>query len=281
MKTNFYLGLNPSGFHKIAVYEWGDMSASGVPVICVHGLLRNGRDFDYLAEKLSASRRVYCPDMPGRGLSDDLLNPLDYTFAQYMADMAALIAKTGAGQVDWIGSSMGGLIGMMLAAQPQSPIRRLIINDVGPVVPKSELNRIGDYLIGNYPHFTSIDEVEERIRKVYAQFGALTDAQWRGLAEHNVRKAPEGDLVLAYDFGLAKAFQAAGTDIDYWSVYDNIRCPTLLVRGALSDLLPAAVAEEMTRRGPKPKLTVIENVGHVPMFMNDDQVKIVKDFLEG
>ena len=281
MKTEYVLGHSSGGFHKMAVHVWGGANKSSVPLICVHGLLRNGRDFDFLAQKLSSDRQVFCPDIVGRGLSDDLANPLDYSFAQYMADITALIAHIGADQVDWVGSSMGGLLGMMVAAQPKTPIRRLVINDVGPVVPREEMNRIGEYLINNYPHFNSVAEIEERVRKVYAQFGALTGAQWRHIAEHNYRNTPEGDLVLAYDPELAQAFQAMDKDFDFWNVYDQVSCPTLITRGGMSDLLPQSVAEEMTKRGPKARLVVIDNVGHMPVFMNGEQTKLIEDFLNG
>ena len=193
----------PHGFHRLVYTEWGDATAPRT-LICVHGLTRNGRDFDRLAAALSERYRVICPDVPGRGRSD-WLPAADYTIAQYLADMTVLIARLGAVDVDWLGTSMGGLIGMQLAAAAQSPVRRLILNDIGPFIPKAALARIGDY-VGKDPHFASLDELEAYLRKIHAPFGPMTDQDWRHLALQGYRRRENGGFGLAYDPAIGRAF---------------------------------------------------------------------------
>jgi len=281
MKTEFIAGLNPNGFHKIAVHVWPNAMPDAVPVICVHGLTRNGRDFDALAQKVSATRPVYCPDMAGRGCSDDLPDFMHYTMLQYMADLTSLIARTGAAQVDWVGTSMGGILGMLLAAQPQSPIRRLVLNDVGPVIAQESLMRIGSYLAMGSPVCESLAQIEAHMRKIYASFGTLSDEMWRHMAETGTRKTAEGKLVMAYDPRLAQSFQSNNAEVNLWGLYDKITNPTLVLRGALSDLLTKETAREMTERGPCARLVEIEGVGHTPSLMSADQIQLVEDFLKG
>lgn len=272
------LGLSAAGFHRITYTERGG-DGPGRPVVCVHGLTRNGRDFDMLADALAAGRRVVCPDVVGRGRSGWLSDPAGYGYPQYLADMTALIARLDTAEVDWIGTSMGGLIGMLLAARPNSPVRRLVLNDVGPFVPRASLERIAGY-VGNDPHFDSLDGAEAYLRSVHAPFGPLTDGQWRHLAEHGVRLREGGGYALHYDPGIAEAFRAAPLeDVDLWPIWEAIRCPVLLVRGAESDLLPADVAEEMTRRGPRAERIDIAGCGHAPALMADDQVAAIRDWL--
>lgn len=279
MKTETFLGLNSTGFHKLAVHVW-NKDAAGVPVVCVHGLTRHGRDFDRLAEKLSETRPVYCLDMAGRGQSDDLPNPKDYNFDQYKNDLTALLARIGAAQVDWVGTSMGGLLGVMLAALPQHIIRRLVMNDVGPVISKASLDRIGAY-IGEQPVFDDGAAVEAYLRTIYASFGVPTDQDWMDMAAHGTRKMPDGRFVLAYDPAIADAFQGQNETVDLWEMYDKITCPTLLLRGAQSDLLPRDSAQEMTQRGPRAQLVEIAGCGHAPSLMSDEQTNLINDFLEG
>lgn len=272
------LGLSPGGFHRVAYVEWGDPTA---PVtICVHGLTRNGRDFDRLAADLAASgRRVVCPDMVGRGLSDRLADPAHYGYPQYLADMTTLIARLDTGPVDWVGTSMGGLIGLLLAAQPKNPIRRLVLNDVGPFVPKAALERIATY-VGQAPTFRDEAEVEAYLRRIHASFGALSDEDWRYLTHHATRPRSDGLLELRYDPGIGKAFtEAPLDDIDLWQVWDRISCPVLALRGSLSDLLLAETAAEMARRGPGAELHEIAGVGHAPMLMAPEQIVLVRDWL--
>ena len=277
MQEKTYQGYSALGFHRIAYTEWGD-DAEAPPVLCVHGLARNGRDFDPLATALQSTRRVLCPDIVGRGRSDDLADPALYGYPQYLSDMTALIARAGSAQVDWVGTSMGGIIGMLMAATPQSPIRRLVINDVGPFIPLAALQRIGAY-IAQTPVFDSPTMLERYLRVIYSSFGIARDEDWRLFAQHSTRVLPDGRLRLAYDPGIAQALQTVTADVDFWALYDRIRCPTLLLRGTQSDVLPAAVAQAMTQRGPQAKLVEIPNTGHAPALIDAMQIGIVADFL--
>lgn len=271
--------LGPKGLHQIAYTEWGDPRNRRV-LVCVHGLTRNGRDFDYLASQLADEYRVICPDVVGRGQSDWLADPADYGFPQYLNDMVTLLARLDVDSVHWVGTSMGGLIGMMLAAKADTPITRLVLNDVGPLITKESLQRIGEY-VGKAPQFASLDEAEAYIRLVSAPFGPLSDAQWRHLTVHAVQQQADGRYAMAYDPGLGEPFRKAFVymDVDLWPIYDAVSCPTLLVRGAESDLLRHDTAVAMTERGPKAQLAEIAEVGHAPMFMDEAQVRLVRDFL--
>ena len=269
--------LGPHGFHRVNYYEWGDADNPNV-LICVHGLTRNGRDFDDLARALSSEYRVLCPDMAGRGKSEWLTHKEDYGYPLYCSDMAALIARSGARQVDWVGTSMGGMVGMFLAAQPNSPLRRLVMNDVGAFIPKKSLERLSGY-VGKDPRYASFDEFEQYIRAVSAPFGPLTAAQWRHLAQTNGRQFEDGRWGPIYDPALGLAFSTAPADVVLWPFWDQVRCATLLLRGAVSDLLLAETAQEMTRRGPKAKLVEFAGIGHAPMLMAEDQIGVVTEFL--
>ena len=272
------LGLSSSGFHRIAYTQWGEPENPRV-LICVHGLTRNARDFDFLAQALAPYYRVLCPDIAGRGRSDWLSNKADYNYPQYLQDMVALIARSGATQVDWVGTSMGGLIGMLLAAQQNTPIRRLVINDVGPFIPRAALERIAAY-VGQSPHFASLAEMETYIRRIAAPFGPLSDAQWHHLTEYGARQTEHGDYVFRYDPGIAEPFQAlTNTDVDLWSYWDQVQCPTLLLRGQESDILRAEDAQAMTQRGPKPELIEFAGIGHAPTLLDETQIKPVRDWL--
>jgi len=279
MQTRFFLGQNPFGFHRVAYTAWGRISFR-VPVVCVHGLTRNGRDFDPLAAALQNTRRIFCPDIVGRGKSDWLKDPTGYGYPQYLADMNALIARTGRLKVDWVGTSMGGIIGMFLASLPRSPIRRLVINDVGPFIPLAALQRIASY-VGQVKNFADTGEVERHMRQIYAGFGALTDAQWQHLAAHGTRATQDNSLALAHDPAIAQNFAALEQDVDFWPRYDRIRCPVLLIRGERSDILTADTAQAMTERGPKAKLLTLPAIGHAPALMDAAQIKAVTDFLAG
>jgi pimeloyl-ACP methyl ester carboxylesterase len=274
--------LSAAGFHHMAYVEWGDPANPRV-LVCVHGLTRCGRDFDFLAQAMAGEYRVVCPDIVGRGRSDWLRNKSLYSIPQYCADIATLLARVGAETVDWVGTSMGGLIGMALAIQPETPIRKLVLNDVGPVITAASLERIGMYL-GRAPRFDSIEQVESAVRFVSQPFGPLTDAQWRHLTVHVTRQAADGKFEFAYDPGIAEAFKevyaaCGGKDVENRPLYDAINCPTLLLRGANSDLLTAAAAQEMTQRGPRARLVEIAGVGHAPMMLDDVQVAPVREFL--
>jgi len=274
-----YLGLSAGGFHRLAYVEWGAASHDRT-ALCVHGLTRSGRDFDALAGVLARDGlRVACPDVVGRGRSDRLADPAGYGYPQYLADMNALIARLDAPQVDWIGTSMGGLIGMMLAAQPNTPLRRLVINDVGPFIPKAALARIGEY-VGRDPRFADLAAAEAYLREIHAPFGALTDQQWRHLTEHSVAAAEGGGYRLGYDPAIAAPFRdAEPEDVDLWALWDLIAIPVLVLRGAESDLLPAETAAEMAARGPRAEVAEIRGCGHAPALMDEHQIALVRDWL--
>jgi pimeloyl-ACP methyl ester carboxylesterase len=278
MQEKHLYGYGAGGFHRIAYTEWGRASVQP-PVICVHGLIRNGRDFDYLALALEGDgRHVFCPDIVGRGKSDWLANPANYNFAGYITDMTALIARTGAESVDWVGTSMGGLIGMLLASEANTPIRRLVVNDVGPLIPRAALQRIGAY-IGQSPVFEDLESIERYLREIYNPFGDLTDENWRHLAHYSAQTVANNKLRLAFDPAIAQAFLVANQDVDLWWAYDRVRCPVLLLHGLDSDVLPASIAQEMTRRGPRAELVEFRGIGHAPPLMNPTQIAIVADFL--
>lgn len=283
MRERYVHCLSPAGFHRMAYAEWGDPQNPRV-LVCVHGLTRCGRDFDFLAQALAADYRVVCPDVVGRGRSDWLRDKMHYAIPQYAQDMVTLLARLDVEAVDWLGTSMGGMIGMALAAQNDTPVRRLILNDVGPVIAAAALKRIGEYLAAP-PDFASPQEAEAYIRTIAAPFGNLTDDQWRQLTANVVKTTPNGRLALRYDPGIAAPFFAAaqsqgeGRDIDLWPLYDAIRCPTLAIRGARSDLLARETVAAMQARGPRAQSVEVPDVGHAPMFLDAMQVGLVRDFL--
>ena len=271
--------ITPSGLHRLAYTEWGD-PANRKLLVCVHGLSRCGRDFDTLARAMAGEYRVVCPDVPGRGLSGWLKNPMEYQVETYVADMVTLLARADADCVHWVGTSLGGLIGMTLASLPETPLRKLVLNDVGPIVTAASLARIGEYL-GKAPQFPDFATAVQYIRAVSATFGRHSDDEWAVLTEHVTRRQADGSLRMHYDPAIAVPFMAAKTDkdIELWNYYDAIRCPTLVIRGALSDLLRRETLEEMAGRGPRAKTVEIADVGHAPTLMHQDQIAIVRDFL--
>ncbi len=278
--------LRPEGFRRMAYVEWGAAAAveTAGTVVCVHGLTRQGRDFDALAEALAGQgRRVLCPDVLGRGASDWLVDKSGYAYPQYLADMATLLVRSGAETVDWVGTSMGGLIGLFLAATPGSPIRRLVINDIGPLVPADGLLRIGTY-VGEDPLFPDLEAASARLRERTATYGPLPAERWEAVVRHSTRPDPEGKgWRLAYDPAIALAFQAVQPDqpIDLWALWDRVTVPVLVIRGARSDLLPAEVVVEMQGRGPGCQVVEVPEAGHAPWLMTPDQMTPVLDFLEG
>ncbi len=276
MQINSFLSLSPHAFHRLAFTEWE--SDSDRILLCIHGLTRNGRDFDFLAATLQADYRVLCPDIAGRGASEWLEVKEDYNYSTYCGDMAALIAFLRVDRIDWVGTSMGGIVGMLLAAQPNSPIRRLIINDVGPFIPGTALERIGQY-VGGDPQFDNMNEAVAYVRQVHAGFGPLTDDQWQHLAHHSVR-GKDGEYRLKYDPAIAHPFKAGSiTDIDMWEVWDRIRCPVLVLRGMESDVLLEQTTKEMQRRGPPTDVVQFRGIGHAPALMAKDQIDTVCDWL--
>lgn len=271
--------IAPSGLHRMSYVEWGEPGNPRV-LVCVHGLTRCARDFDFLARELCGHYRVVCPDVPGRGESDWLKNPMEYAMPTYLGDMVTLIARIGAQSVHWVGTSMGGLIGMTLASLPESPVTRLVLNDIGPVLGAAALERIATY-VGKAQAFPSFDAAEQFVRVVAAPFGPHNDAQWRFLTEHVVRREQDGTYRLRYDPAIAVPFNAEAThkDIELWNVYDAVRCPTLVMRGEYSDLLSRETAARMAERGPRAKSVEIAGIGHAPTLMHADQIAVVREFL--
>jgi pimeloyl-ACP methyl ester carboxylesterase len=308
MSQQYFLSLGPDGFHRLAYTDWGETHNPHV-VICVHGLSRNSRDFDRLAESLATDCRVICPDVVGRGESDWLQDRFAYCFPTYLSDAAALVARVTVpppqglladlrdrlrGQrqeprLDWIGTSMGGLIGMLLAAKPGSPIRRLVLNDVGPFVPWAGLVRLKGH-VGNESSFADMAEVERYFRHVCAEFGELDDDYWRQMAEHSVSRREDGQFVLRHDPAISRGLPVhmdpelpIGPEflrgIDLWNVWDAVECPVLVLRGENSQVLPREVVDEMKKRKPDLHVAEFPGVGHVPALATADQIGVVRDFL--
>lgn len=279
MRKNSVQCASPSGLHRMAYTEWGAPDNPRV-LVCVHGLTRNARDFDRLAGALAQHYRVICPDVVGRGQSGHLKNPAFYSVPQYVADMVTLIARLNVQTVHWVGTSMGGLIGMALASMENTPIRKLLLNDVGPLITLESLQRIATY-VGTDPTWATFDEALNFVKLVSTPFGLLTEADWMHLTEHSISQRSDGRWGFLYDPAIASPFKAtfADKDIDLWPIYELIKCPTLVLRGAESDLLKHETWQEMGERGPRAKLAEIQGVGHAPMFMTDEQISLARDFL--
>jgi len=303
-RLDFVTCASPAGLHRMAYWEWGDPGNDRV-LVCVHGLTRTGRDFDVLARRLSGDYRVVCPDVAGRGRSDWLANPAFYTVPQYVADMTTLLARLRPAVLHWVGTSMGGLIGMALggalaakaregdngpallrhAVRGDLRIERMVLNDVGPRIDPQALGRIGMY-VGQPVAFPSFEQAVQYVRTVSAAFGPHDDAQWAELTRHVFREQG-GMWVKHYDLGLAMAFAmqdpaalAAGEQL-LWQAYQGLDCPILVTRGGESDLLTPATAQEMLARNPRARLAQFPGVGHAPTLMAEDQVRTVEEFLRG
>nr|WP_314074962.1 alpha/beta hydrolase [uncultured Roseococcus sp.] len=257
--------------------EWGPVS--GRPVVCVHGLTRNGRDFDALAQALAAQgRRVICPDVPGRGISDWLPDGALYAVPTYVAALVPLLTQLG--EYDWVGTSMGGLIGMGLCAIPGVGLQRMVLNDIGPFVPVASLERIRDYLDA-FPEFGSLAELEAQLRRVHAPFGPLSDAEWAHLARHSARVTAGGRFVLHYDPAIAAPMANPLSDVDLWPLWEHVaRRPVLVLRGESSDLLLAETAARMGQ-SPGVRVETIAGCGHAPALMDPAQIGLILRFLEG
>ena len=280
--------------HRMAWWEW---NATGNPhhphvVVCVHGLSRQGRDFDTLARALCHKVRVVCPDVVGRGQSDWLADPMGYQLGQYAGDMLALLGhlhqQSPLQTLDWVGTSMGGLIGMAVCGQPglplPVPVRRLVLNDVGPVIEWQALQRIGQYL-GQPVRFESVQQAADMLWSLSTTFGPHTPEQWLELSRPMLRTLPEGGLGLHYDPAIAVPFRAidaqaaAAGGAALWQLYDQITARTLLLRGAQSDLLSPETAQAMGQRGPQARLVEFAGVGHAPTLVASDQIDAVASFL--
>ncbi len=274
--------LSARGLHRMAYWEWGDAANPRV-LVCVHGLSRQGRDFDTLARAVSHHYRVVCPDVVGRGQSDWLADPMGYQIPAYVADMVTLLARLNAQTVHWVGTSMGGLIGMGLASLANSPVRRLVLNDVGPVIQLVALQRIGSYL-GLPMRWDSVEAAAAYMLSISKGFGPHTEQQWLALTRPMLRAdgagfKPHYDPNIALPFRAATPELAAAGELLLWRSFDAITCPTLVLRGAESDLLNRETAQAMTQRGPKAALREFAGVGHAPMLVVEEQVEPVKQFL--
>jgi len=266
--------------------DWGDECNPNV-LLCVHGLTRNCRDFDDLAMSLESRYRVISVDVVGRGHSDWLDNPADYDhYPLYISDAVSLVTHiqsqyTKRITLDWVGISMGGLIGMVLAAQPDIPfsIHKLIMSDIGPFIPASALLRMSDY-VGKDLRFDNFDEFEAYIKKISASFGPLTDKQWRHLAIHSVREYADGTVGFRYDPGISSSLDKREIeDIDLWAQWDVLNIPTLVMHGMESDVLLPEIVVKMQKRGAKADIAELPGVGHAPVLMANHEISIVSDYL--
>jgi pimeloyl-ACP methyl ester carboxylesterase len=278
--------LDSRGLHRMAYWEWGD-AANPKALICVHGLTRQGRDFDTLARALSDEYRVVCPDVVGRGRSDWLVDPMGYTIANYVADMVCLLARLDAQVVDWVGTSMGGLIGLGLASLSGAPVRKLVLNDVGPVIQPQALQRIGAY-VGQTAFWHTLDEAADAAWALSQGFGPHSREQWLALTAPQLKPAHQqgrDGFTARCDPGIAVPFRAvtpemaAAGEALLWQSYDRLRCPTLLLRGADSDLLSHDTAVAMTRRGPHAQLHEFAGIGHAPTLVQPEQIEVLRRFL--
>jgi pimeloyl-ACP methyl ester carboxylesterase len=280
--------LDSRGLHRMAYWEWGDPANPRV-LVCVHGLSRQGRDFDTLARDLMSDYRVVCPDVVGRGRSDWLADPAGYALPAYVADMVTLVARLGVEQVDWVGTSMGGLIGMGLAGLPATPVRKLVLNDVGPTIEAVALQRIGAYL-GRPAHWRTVEEAADALWSISQGFGTHSREQWLALTRPQLVPNEQDGITgfkSHYDPAIAFALRAITPELAaagqglLWQTYERVACPTLLLRGADSDLLSATTAQRMTERGPKARLQEFAGVGHAPMLVQPEQRAVVREFLLG
>jgi pimeloyl-ACP methyl ester carboxylesterase len=280
-RESSFLGLSRKGFHRVAYVEWGDPNADRT-AICVHGLSRQGRDFDRVAATLAGlGWRVICPDLVGRGRSGRLADAAEYAIPQYAADLNALIARLGVERVDWIGTSLGGLIGMVLAGQAESPIDRLVVNDIGPFLPWQALHRLGSTLREMPKGFADYDAALTHFRSTLAPFGDLAPDEWDHLVRYSVAEEPDGHWRKLVDPGISAAFRPVFFyNLSLWNYWDAISCPTLVLRGETSDLLLESTARDMTRRGPRAAVVNIPGCGHAPALLDPAQIAVITDWLE-
>jgi pimeloyl-ACP methyl ester carboxylesterase len=269
--------VSAAGF-EIHVTEWGNRA--NPPLVMWHGLARTGRDFDEVAQALSDSYFVICPDTLGRGLSSWAKDfTQDYSYRSFGQIALAILDHYRIGNLRWIGTSMGGLIGVTLAAGAlKGRITHLVINDVGPDIPAAGTGRIADY-VGNPPVYDTVAEMETWLRRNYAPFGKNTDAFWRRMVDTSVRRNDAGRVTVHYDPAIVSQFTHHKQDLDVWDAYDQIEAKTLLIRGEASDVLPVSIAEEMTRRGPQPQLVVVPDCGHAPTLASPHEVQLLREFL--
>ncbi len=275
--------LHPGGLHRMAYWEWGDPSNPDV-LVCVHGLTRQGRDFDALAQALCRRFRVVCPDVVGRGRSGWLAQPMHYQLPQYVSDMVTLLARLDARWIGWVGTSMGGLIGIGLAGMRDAPVRALVLNDVGPSLEAEGVRRIGGY-VGHQRRFDSVEQGAAYLASIAAGFGPHTPAQWLALSRPMFVAESDGwrlhyDPAIAIPFSMATPEAGAAGEAMLWALYDAVAAPTLVLRGADSDILGRGVAEAMRSRGPRAELVEFAGVGHAPTLVQPEQIGALASFLE-
>lgn len=292
MKERFIQGLSSEGFHRVYYRDYGDKTAEKT-LVCVHGLTRNSSDFHFLAETLKEDFRVIVPDVVGRGKSDCFTDASNYSYVQYLSDMNALLQRLDTESVDWLGTSMGGLFGMILAAQPRTPVRRLILNDIGPFIPAEAIARIKMYA-STEVIFESREQADETLQVAYSPFGPMSEEHWDYLFTHSLKEVEDG-YTLTYD---PRAINAAKDksheedhnqqslsqdsieDVTFWEFWDKITCPVLVINGRESDILPPKVIEQMSTRGPDFQHVYIEEAGHAPSLMPTDQIDVVQKWLK-
>ncbi|WP_353570601.1 alpha/beta hydrolase [Candidatus Albibeggiatoa sp. nov. BB20] len=261
---------NPHGTHRIAYTEWGNPDNPNV-LVCVHGLTRNGRDFDFLAQVLSKRYRIICPDIVGRGRSDWLEQAEHYNYNTYITDMLSLLNQLGLKNVDWVGTSMGGIIGMLIAAQQPQMIKRLLLNDIGAVISQQALQRIGGYLQTEQMFFANLDAVETYLRHIHATFGHLSDEQWKHLAAHGSYEK-NGQYYLAYDPKISKVFQESiGQDVELWDIWKLIKSPVMVLHGLDSDILTQDTLDKMKEIHSELTIVHCVKVGHAPPLTTKEQ----------
>ncbi len=276
-RQHYLAAVGAGRWHQLAYVEWGDPANPDV-VVCVHGLTRCGRDFDALARALSARYRVVCPDVIGRGRSDWLPDPAGYGYGRYLADIALLLARIDVPAVHWVGTSMGGILGMMVAAMQQAPLRSLVLNDVGSRVPLASLQFLATY-VGKAPSFDTFDGITAYLSEVNASFGRLSAAQWRTLAEHTARQDSDGRWRVRYDPAIALALQGLTSDVDLRPLWQATRVPGLILRGANSGLLTEDIIADMQSVRPDVQAITFADCGHAPALQDPAQIDAITRFL--
>jgi pimeloyl-ACP methyl ester carboxylesterase len=268
-------------FRQLAFDAWGDPAAP--TVVCVHGLTRNGRDFDALAETLAGSYQVICPDLPGRGHSEWLDDPMLYQAQHYVTALAHLLAWIDR-DVAWVGTSLGGICGMLIAAMDGSPINRLVLNDVGPFIPAEALIRIRDYMVTSagspmMARFSGVEAIERHLRIVHAPFGPLSDMQWAQLAQNSARALPDGRFTMHYDPRIAEPMRGHDpVDVDMWALWERILVPRMVIRGETSGTLLRDTVVRMEASGAEAFEVAV--TGHAPALLDPLQIGAIRSFLE-
>lgn len=278
---HYYLGLSTEGFHRLYYRQWGSPDSEHT-LVCVHGLTRISHDFDVIAEYLSKGFRVVCPDVAGRGNSDWFGNRETYNIAQYCSDINALIAHLRADKIHYLGTSMGGIMGIFMAAMAHTPIQSLILNDIGPDIKRTELQNMGKY-VGNAPIFENKKQLTEYFQEIYAGSCALlSEDELRRVLRYSTFKT-NGGYRLHYDPKIGEAFRKnySSFNFDLWQYWEEIECPVMIIRGSESTFLDAETAEKMREGAEDARYVEIEGAGHTPLLRSEKEIKIVEKFLQG